>query len=104
MTLPAVGIDIESVARFADVQRYWFTPGEIEHCAGRPESLAGVWCVKEAVVKAMSKWRQMHVGDVEVRYLGDRPTVTLDGFEVDVSISHTSEYATAVAIVQPVRH
>lgn len=104
MTLPAVGIDIESVARFADRTPHWFTPAELEHCAGRPERLAGVWCAKEAVVKAVAKWAPLHVRDVEVGYNGDRPEVRLAGYEVDVSISHTTEYATAMAIVRPVTH
>lgn len=102
MVLPAVGVDIESVQRFADANPRLFTAAEREHCDGRPESLAGVWCAKEAVVKALSRWRALTVRSVEVRYDGRRPVVEVPGFEIDVSISHTDQYAVAVAVAVPV--
>lgn len=102
MTLPAVGIDVEQVQRFVDAHPRLFTEAEWERCAGRTESLAGIWCAKEAVVKALSRWRSISVRDVEIGHDSGRPTVEIDGFEIDISISHTTDYAVAVAIAAPI--
>lgn len=101
MVLPAVGIDIESVARFQNANPRLFTQSELDHCAGRANSLAGIWCAKEAVVKAVSRWQSIHVRNVQVHHVDGRPAVSIPGFEVDVSISHTDEYAAAMAIAVP---
>lgn len=102
MAIPAVGIDVESVHRFEAANPRLFTDAERDHCQGRAESLAGVWCVKEAVVKALARWRAVSVREVEVTYDGERPVVHIEGFEIEVSISHTGEHAAAVAIAQPI--
>jgi holo-[acyl-carrier protein] synthase len=101
MELPAVGVDIEAVERFATVSERLFTQGELSHAGGRLDSRAGIWCAKEAVVKAVSKWKQLSLRQVEITYDGDRPTARVEGFEVDVSISHTADYAVAFAIAVP---
>lgn len=101
MEFPSVGVDIEEVRRFEQVNRRLFTAGEWEHCAGRADSLAGVWCAKEAVVKAVSRWRAIHVREVEIAFDGARPVVRIPGMQVEISISHTAQYATAVAIAAP---
>ena len=101
MVVPAVGVDIESVARFEQANPRLFTSAEIEHSGGRAQSLAGIWCAKEAVVKAVCRWQEIHVRNVEVGHDGDRPVVVIPGFEIDVSISHTDDYAVAVAIALP---
>lgn len=101
MESPAVGTDIESVHRFANAPDRLFTPGELAHAGQSLESRAGIWCAKEAVVKALSKWKQLSLREVEIIYDGDRPTVRVQGFSIDVSISHTPDYAVAVAIAIP---
>lgn len=100
--LPGVGVDIEAVSRFTDPPRSLFTDGEWAHAGGRADSLAGIWCAKEAVVKAVSRWRAIHVRDVEVMWEADRPCVLLSGFRIEVSISHTWDQAMAVALAAPV--
>lgn len=101
MHAPGVGVDIESVHRFATVSERLFTPGELAHAGQRMDSRAGIWCAKEAVVKAVSTWRQLSLREIEVVYDGDRPTVTIEGFSVEVSISHTHDYAVAFAVAVP---
>lgn len=101
MELPGVGVDIESVHRFESVSDRLFTASEREHAGDRLDSRAGIWCAKEAVVKAVSKWRQLSLREVEIVYSGDRPTAIVAGFDIDVSISHTPEYAVAVAVAAP---
>lgn len=101
MELPAVGVDIEAVQRFATMPDRLFTDAELAHAGSRLDSRAGIWCAKEAVVKAVSKWRQLSLRQVEITYDGDRPSARVEGFEIDVSISHTVDHAVAVAIAVP---
>lgn len=99
--LPALGVDVEAVARFASIDSRLFTEAELDHAAGRPESLAGIWCAKESVVKAIGRWESLSVRDVEISYVGERPEVHIPGFDIEVSISHTVDYAVAVAMGRP---
>ncbi len=101
MELPGVGVDIEAVSRFTDVRPGLFTDSELQHAGDRAESRAGIWCAKEAVVKAVSKWHLLSVRQVEITHDEGRPTVVVPGFRVDVSISHTRDYAVGFAIAVP---
>ena len=106
-----VGIDIESVDRFRSrpVARI-FSDSERRYCESGgdlAERFAGRWCAKEAVVKALSVFLRIGVRDVEILAgldgkpvvnLGD--AVSLQGVVVEVSISHTSEIAVAVAVAR----
>jgi holo-[acyl-carrier protein] synthase len=123
-----VGIDIVSVARIERLVRErggtflprWFTPAEIDYCAGkaRPSRhLAARFAAKEAVVKALPAdpegplaWRCIEILPV----VGGGPRVRLTGAvreaavragvgEIRVSLSHCDEYATAVATVDVTR-
>jgi holo-[acyl-carrier protein] synthase len=97
-----VGIDIESPRRFAQAQRKLFTDTEWSHAAGRPDSLAGIWCAKEAVVKAIGKWRTISLRDVELTWdAAGRPCAQIAGFSIDLTISHTQDAAVAVALATP---
>jgi holo-[acyl-carrier protein] synthase len=121
-TAPRVGTDIVSVARIdalvraggARFLRRWFTAAEIDYCQGKAHParhLAARFAAKEAVVKALGApwegplaWRC-----VEVVRQGPAPAVRLSGpvreaaraagvADVQVSLSHCDEYATAVAL------
>ena len=78
-----------------------FTSHEIAH-AETYESLAGIFAVKEAFIKAsnikLSSWH-----DVEVYKLASgKPSLRcnlIEGSGCDVSISHDGEYAIAVVII-----
>ncbi len=75
-----VGIDIESVSRFgpdaneAAVLRLFATE-EVAQCSGLkdgPSRLAGIWCAKEATVKALSPWVRLDPRRVRVFGAADR--------------------------------
>jgi holo-[acyl-carrier protein] synthase len=110
-------IDIERVeagiARLGErfLNRF-FTPGEREDCADKPHRLAARLAGKEAVAKALGtgigevSWR-----DIEIRCNNDqgRPTLilhraaaeaaaSLEITQWDISLSHTKDYASAVAV------
>lgn len=62
------------------------------------ESLAGIFAAKEALVKACGiapgHWKQIEI----IKKKDGRPEVSIDGYEIDISVSHDGEYAFAVAI------
>lgn len=108
-------IEIDRVKRLIEKKNFlnrFFTEGEREYLANKkPESTAGYFCAKEAVVKALGtgfsgfKWT-----DVEIIKINSVPGVILHGkaFEIAnskginsirLSISHCRTYAVATAIV-----
>lgn len=114
------GIDMIEIQRVdAGIQRLgerflnrFFTPGERADCEDQPHRLAARLAAKEAVAKALGTgigdvgWR-----DIEIRCNNDRgrPTLHLHGAAIqvaaelgitqwDVSLTHTAEYASAVAV------
>ena len=108
--IAGVGVDVEAVARFERVDARIFTADEVAYCEmqAHPESFAGHWCAKEAVVKAVGNRVRLSPRDVEVRHsAAGAPLIFLrnKGGEwapdqgIHVSISHTEALAVAVAVV-----
>lgn len=122
-----VGVDVELISAInlendAFLERN-FTQQEIDYCRSRPDpqsSFAGRWSAKEAVVKAVSSfnleaakvWTQGSAAPLKeievVMAESGAPSVVFAGaaaeaaakagvHEVKVSISHSGEYAVAVA-------
>src|SRR5512143_3399346 len=113
----SVGVDIVEVERIRRAIDRWgaqfldkiFTPAEIDYCRGKAreaESFAVRFAAKEAFAKALkvgkaSVWREVEIARGEE---APRPVVLLHGTaralvgarRVDVSLSHTAEYAVAV--------
>lgn len=83
-----------------------FTRMEIDYCLSKahPEQhFAGKFCAKEAVVKALSKFMKVGVGQLEIlNDEGGRPFVKAIDFKiqgfVDISISHSGDYAVGFAV------
>jgi len=119
-----VGLDVVEVPRVERVIARWgeaflgrvFTAAELHHVGSSPsvaQRLAGRFAAKEAVMKALGTgwrgvaWREIEIGTDD---LGN-PSVRLTGRAAEaasrqgigawaVSISHTRELATAVAIAE----
>ncbi|BBB46831.1 holo-ACP synthase [Pelolinea submarina] len=113
------GLDLVEIARFRQLNpeilsRFYervFTPAEIEYIGKRFEAAAGIFCAKEAIVKALGcgigpvSWQE-----VEIHHTADgMPQADLHGSalqlanqmgmqQCSISISHTREYASAVAV------
>lgn len=114
------GIDLIETRRVADgIERFgdrfldrFFTPGERADCNDQPHRLAARLAAKEAVAKALGTglgevgWR-----DIEIRCNNpqNRPTLFLHRVAAryaeqmglsqwDVSLTHTEQYASAIAI------
>ena len=111
-----LGVDIEDISRFANKSRTEdkkfleriFTLNELDYCYSKPNpeaSLCARFCVKEAVIKALSYKGIKHskLNDIEV-YHGQygEPYVRildsdLSNIRIDISISHDKTKAIAVA-------
>jgi holo-[acyl-carrier protein] synthase len=119
----SVGVDIVEVDRIhRAIEQFGsrfldkiFTPAEIAYCRGKAReasSFAVRFAAKEAFAKALkvgkaSVWREVEIARGEE---AQRPVVLLHGSaremvgvrRVDVSLSHTTDYAVAVVIVEEV--
>lgn len=115
-----VGIDLVEVERIAQtVARFGprflervFTPEELQESRRRVTWLAGRFAAKEACAKALGTgigaavaWRDMQVlrqpsGKPSLRLLGDAAARAgaLNIAQMDLSISHTHQYALAVVV------
>lgn len=113
------GIDIIEVERidrliekFGDrfLQRL-FTDAEIKYCLSKKNScqhFAARFATKEAVVKATSSWASLHYRQVEIlRESGGSPIIKVHGDtdlkedRLAVSMTHTHNFAVALAIYDP---
>jgi phosphopantetheine--protein transferase-like protein len=120
-----VGSDLQSLAELRAKpsllgNRAVFTPAERAYCAGRVDpvaSFAGLLCAKEACLKALADFDdrpRFTFLDLEIVHAtngrprlapGPRlaPWGATVGLFVDLSISHSADYATATAVVQRAR-
>jgi holo-[acyl-carrier protein] synthase len=88
-----------------------FTEAERSYAADRARParhLAARFAAKEAVVKALGLSGGFGLGEIEV-VAGEPPTVRLSGAaeaaagerEIEISLTHSRDYAAAVAIARP---
>jgi holo-[acyl-carrier protein] synthase len=114
-----IGTDIIEIARIRQTIERWgerflyrvYTESELRMYDNRPHSLAAVFASKEAVMKVLGTgargvgWRDIET----LHHPNGKPFVQLNGRakntaekmgikEIDVSLSHSREYATATAI------
>lgn len=112
-----LGVDVQEVGTFPEFAepvdaRFYervFSPAEREYClaqAAPAQHFAVRFAAKEAVVKAMSKFRSLALEEVEVvRGADGRPGVRflrddVAGFTAELSLSHSETQAVAVAAVE----
>lgn len=104
------GTDIESINRLnrlfiskpKSLKKFFFD-SEWDYALSKrnpAQTLTGIWCAKEAVVKALSNVALLNLRDVHIMHLDSgAPFVCgLLGYHISISISHTAQYATATAI------
>jgi len=114
-----VGIDLleidrleRALERHPRLAERVFTAGEREYAAARARPgrhLAARFAAKEAVVKALGLGGGFGLGEVEV-VAGEPPQVKLsgwaagagEGLDIQVSLTHSRDYAAAVAVAGPV--
>lgn len=114
-----IGIDIESVKRVDHLLKNkprnlkkFFSSYEWQYAKkknNQSQTLTGIWCAKEAVVKALSTIKPILITDVNIKHQSDgipylfslNNMEIISSYRIDISISHTRDYAAAVAIVNP---
>jgi holo-[acyl-carrier protein] synthase len=114
--LAGVGIDLLEIGRLERaLERHprlagrLFSPAELAYAAGRARPgrhLAARFAAKEAVVKALGHSGGLGLGEVEI-LAGEPPEVRLSGSAakaaagrtIEISMTHSRELASAVAIV-----
>jgi holo-[acyl-carrier protein] synthase len=117
-----IGIDIIEISRIQkSIERFGdhflnkiFTKGEIEYCinkANKYQHFAARFSAKEAVAKAMStgwnnefSWQNIEVfnaptGMPYVKLTGKLESFLADGKQLKISMSHSENYTTCVAII-----
>jgi len=107
-----IGIDIVEVHRIGRLikDKHFlarvFTPEEIRYCSKKKNAdqhFAVRFSAKEAVWKALKK-KNFGLKDIGVSNLPEgKPEAVIKGKrrrDIDISLSHTAEYAVAVAIVK----
>ncbi len=112
-----VGTDIESVDRFKKLIEFKnktiknsFFDSEYNYAINKvniDQSLTGIWCAKEAVVKSFSQFKRITTREVEIICVKNcapqvliRTTRFKDlNFNISISISHTKLFATAIAVL-----
>ena len=113
-----IGTDIESIERF---QRLWerkpqllskiFYSSEVDQAkkSSRPAPhLAGIWCAKEAVLKAFAPVLTLEITQIEItknpkgypEAIIHHPEISSINYRLSISISHTREMAMASALLQ----
>jgi len=113
-----VGVDIIEIARIEDAVGDWgerflrrvYAPSELELCCGKSSSLAVRFAGKEAVMKALGTGARIDWKEIEIlAHPNGQPFVRLSGKAqaraaglgiagFSISLSHSREYAVAVAI------
>ena len=109
-----IGIDIEDIGRFErmclrkpQLVARLFSAYEWQYAQSKSkpyQSLAGFWCAKEAVVKAFSGIQLLSIQEVHITHSENgAPLATIltcqDTYKIQISISHCSQQATAIALI-----
>ena len=109
-----IGIDIEEVGRFENMLKLKpklikkiFFENELDYSQkkrNQAQTLCGIWCAKEAIIKAISEFELIDVRDINICHeKNGAPFVEpIKNLKLSISISHTKHYATAVAIASKI--
>ncbi len=96
-----VGVDRERIAPRTDAfVRDWYTDGEHRRCAGDAVALTVVWCVKEAVQKALGVGMAMHPRAIDVVLQPGAATVSINGVQQDYAVAWEVDGGFAAAVVR----
>lgn len=106
-----IGVDIEKISRFRlagkPLLEKIFTGNEIRKIGKKDfRHIAGMYCAKEAIIKACNPVAKLGFMDIEIMHNKDgspfptiRKSKKIRIKELKVSISHTGDYAAAAAIL-----
>ena len=112
----SVGIDIEEISRFKrlldskpQLLQRLFTQYEWQYALSKnpSQTLAGIWCAKEATLKAFSFYITLEIRDVHIRHQSTGSPyvyaiyncIEIENYQISLSISHSKNYATSVCMI-----
>lgn len=104
-----IGCDITKIKRFQNKDLNFINKilsnDEIElynHKVGdtKAEFLAGRFCAKEAIIKALSASENITMPDINITYKNGKPSWSYKNFNVLISISHEKDYAISYVCIQ----
>ena len=109
-----IGVDIENISRIQNLYikksrllEKMFNQTEWEYAktkANPSQTLTGIWCAKEAVVKAIFSIDPIFIKEITILYkesgepFAEVNSKIVNSTNINISISHSKDYATAVAI------
>jgi len=105
-----IGVDMESVSRFRQkrpsfLKKIMSARERREMGDYNPQRVAGIFCAKEAIIKACASKERIHFEHIEILhrkngapYAAIRSKKITSG-NVKISISHTKDHAIAIAIL-----
>ena len=111
-----IGVDIEEVKRIEEIIKLkpnplnnLFTTSEIKYSESKShtQTLCGIWCAKESVVKAFSRIKKLDIRSVQISHLSNGSPIVSeisgfkyeDKYKIEISISHSKKYAIASCLV-----
>ncbi|MFD2201829.1 holo-ACP synthase [Shivajiella indica] len=113
-----IGNDIENVSRFNNLlinkpqllKRIFFEQEYAYALKSKnpDQSFTGIWCAKEAVLKAFTPFIILEPRQIEIiknpkgypEAIIHHPEISSINYHLSISISHTREIATAIALLQ----
>lgn len=104
--IKGIGTDIIEINRIAKAikRKHFlnrvFTENEIAYANNKVETLAGMFCAKESIVKAMGTgFESLDFHKFEILH-DDKGKPYVKDKNIMITISHCKEYATATAIIK----
>ena len=112
-----VGIDIVSIPRIEyllsnkpNIIKNFFSKYEWEYAENKAnisQTLTGIWCAKEAVVKSFATIEPIFITEIKLKHnsigipyiLSIANKNLMNKYKINISISHSKEYATAIAMI-----
>ena len=106
-----VGCDIVSVNRFKNKDKSFvekiLSPNEINMYntkigKQKSEFLAGRFCAKEAIIKALPKNKELDMTKIDIFYDKEKPKCMLYDYNIFISISHECDYAISYVCISSI--
>lgn len=104
-----IGIDIVNKIHFINspihfIKRFLTNNEYLEYLQVEKEYkvnfLSGRWAAKEAIYKAISKFKKINLLNIEILYDENKRAFCSNIDNISLSISHTDNYSIAIAIVK----
>lgn len=66
----------------------------------KAEFLAGRFCAKEAIIKALPQGDKLAMPSINIYYQNKKPVCIIPGFQIHISISHEKDFAISYVCIE----